>query len=225
MNKKKEKELEKILKYDPLAEAEKDTGASYKESQFTMNIGLFNHLEHVQKKEEALFEADDTVLSNDLDRYLRIVQDIGFEKVLELPFAGHSSGGDRIYDERIFIFWRDGILLVFETYMEDGVNGGHFYYNWAPHNFKEAFHYTSSGSYVHDDPWIWAGDHDCREALRFHIRRLEENGTILPVWKGRPFLWLLNYMDTKDDNYDHDQINRERIAMLPKDIQKAIKGK
>lgn len=225
MNKKEEKKLEKLLNYDPLAEAEKDTGASYKESEFTQHIGFLNHLEHVTKKEEALFSANDTVLSNDLDRYLRIVQDIGFEAALALPFIGRPSGSKKTYDERLFIFWKNGVLLVFDTYLEESVNGGHFYYNWIPNDYKEGRHYTSSGGYYGEDPMIWAGDHDCREALRFHIQRLEENGTFLPVWKNKPFLWLLHYMDTKDDDYDYEAINKERISMLPKEIQKAIKGK
>lgn len=217
--------MEKLLSYDALAEAEKDTGSSYKESEFTQHIGFLNHLEHVQKKEEALVEADDTVFSNKLSRYLRIVKDIGFDLALEFPFVGRPSGSESVYDERMFVFWRDGILLVFDTYLEDSVNGGKFYYNWIPNDYKEGYKYTSSGGYYGEDPMFWAGDHDCREALRFHIRRLDENGKILPVWEKRPFLWLLNYMDTKDDKYDYEKINRDRIAMLPKEIQKAIKGK
>lgn len=225
MNKKEEKKLEKLLKYDGLAEAEKDTGSSYKESPFTREMGLQNHLEHVVKKEEALLAADDTILNNDLGRYLEIAEDIGFRPVLEVPFVGHPVGSEKTYKERLFVLWRDGILLVFDTYLEERVNGGNFYYNWAPKDIKEAFHYTSTGGYDQRDPWIWSGHHDCREALRFHIRRLEENGQILPVWEKQPFMWLLHYMDRKTKDYDYQAINKARISKLPKEIQAAIRGK
>ena len=58
--------------------------------------------------------------------------------------------------------------------------------------------FTSSGSFKHPDGFvtsdvrdaaynnnelIWVGYHDCREALRFHIRRLREDGTFLNPWK------------------------------------------
>lgn len=81
-------------------------------------------------------------------------------------------------------------------------------------------------SYLADHPtiMIWSGDHDCREALKFNINRLAENGTFLKKWNEQPFLWLLHYMDTKKEGYNYKSINEERIAMLPIDVQELIKG-
>jgi len=71
---------------------------------------------------------------------------------------------------------------------------------------------------------IYAGHHDCREAVKHNISKFLENGTFLKTWKERPFLWLLHHADTKDKGFDHEKINQERIAMLPQDVQDAIKG-
>jgi len=71
---------------------------------------------------------------------------------------------------------------------------------------------------------IWSGDHDCREALKFNINNLIENGTFIKKWKNQPFLWLLHYMDHKEDGYDHEAITKERISRLPEDVQQIIKG-
>lgn len=81
-------------------------------------------------------------------------------------------------------------------------------------------------SYLVDNPTIriWSGNHDCREALKFKINRLAENGTFVAKWKKQPFLWLLHYMDTKNEDYNYKVINEERIAMLPVDVQELIKG-
>jgi hypothetical protein len=80
--------------------------------------------------------------------------------------------------------------------------------------------------YLSDHPTIsiWSGNHDCREALKFNINQLAENGTFVKKWKKQPFLWLLHYMDTEKKDYDYNAINKERIAMLPIEVQELIKG-
>lgn len=71
---------------------------------------------------------------------------------------------------------------------------------------------------------IWSGHHDCREALKFNINRLSENGTFVKKWKEQPFLWLLHHEDSKREGYDYKAINEEKIKMLPEDVQELIKG-
>lgn len=85
---------------------------------------------------------------------------------------------------------------------------------------KEVEEYLSKNNTV----YIWSGDHDCREALKFNIERLLENGIFLKKWKKQPFLWLLHYMDSKTPGYNHEQITKDRIALLPEYIQEIIKG-
>jgi hypothetical protein len=87
--------------------------------------------------------------------------------------------------------------------------------------YREAFNkYVSENEII----YIWAGDHDCREALRFKIEGMKNNGTFLKTWKEQPFLWLLHHQDTEDKNYDYKKINQERIALLPVEVQECIKG-
>lgn len=72
--------------------------------------------------------------------------------------------------------------------------------------------------------YLWAGHHDCREILKFNISRLAENGTFVKKWKNQSFIWLLHHMDTKQDGYSYEEINKQRIKMLPTDVQELIKG-
>lgn len=163
--------------------------------------------------------------------YLRIVESIGFKSILIEPFINEDG-----IEERLHIMWNENhsILLVFDTYTwgDDGswakagesvpppsINGGHFYYNWIP-NADCKTHCTSSGGYVDDH--VWSGDHDCREAIKFNIGRLLENGRFVKEWKEAPFLWLLHYMDTKKEGYDYKKINKERLSKLPEQVLKAM---
>ena len=214
-------ELGEMLRFDPLHEAEKLTGESYKQSDVTSSLGLLMSIEHNKKLREALESQDDTVLLNQLDNYVRIITEEGFESVLTIPFIGNNKA-----DESLNIYWhRDGILLVFDTYDTDRVNGGKYLYNWVPDDWSTRCRYTSSGGLeTHEGQDVWCGSHDCREALRHNIRQLRDNGEFLSTWIRQPFIWLLHYMDTKEEGYDYEEINQQRIAMLPQYVQDAISG-
>lgn len=214
-------EIRKVLQYDGIADAEEMIGASYKESVFTESMGVLNVMENNAKKNSMLRALGDTVYGDDVERYLSIAHAIGFEDVLQVPFVGHGRF-DQPVAETLYVLWRGGILLKFDTSQGSRVNGGNFYYNWEPKNTDEFHQFISSGTFVGRDRKVWAGDHDCREALAFHVRELEEHGRILPVWVKRPFLWLLHHADTDDPKYDAKKINEDRIGLMPKEIQDAI---
>jgi hypothetical protein len=220
-----DEKLKKILTRDALAEVEKMTGASYKTSEFTTSLGFLNHIEAVADRRQAMLATDDTLFSDSVERYLRIAQKLGFKVVLEIPFTGHGYG-DVPTSEKLYFLWRDGILLKFDTYRTTGVNSADFYYNWRPTTKEREYGITSSGC-GHEDG-IWAGHHDGREGLAFHLRQLEANGEFLKIWKHPQFLWFLHYMDTRDakgestDKYDYNAINAARFAMLPDEVRAAI---
>ena len=69
---------------------------------------------------------------------------------------------------------------------------------------------------------IWVGDHDCREALKNNINLMAQNGVFLKKWKKKPFLWLLHHGDTDTKGYDYEQINKERLNLLPDYVKQCI---
>ena len=171
---------------------------------------------------------DDTTFSETLENYQRIIELEGFKRVLDVSFNSARDGSTVV--EHFFIYFKhdEGVLLVFDTYNGTKVNGGSFYYNWRPAfdpgtSGQPYPRVTSNGGYTKDgEGWVWAGDHDCREAVRFHLRRLRQYGAFVTPWRAQPFLWLLHYMDTKTPNYDYRAITAARIALLPVGIQEAI---
>jgi hypothetical protein len=210
--------LEDVLNRDPVAEAEGLVEILQRAGLVEGDDGntlLLGHALSVNKlKAEALEAVGDTNYGSKLTKYQAVIEKLGFRKVLELPFTGHKYGSEEAPQETFFVYFRDngGVLLCFDTYNTDSVNGGHFYYNWKPNDIKDkyAYHVTSSGgwrvNYPDDMPapkWeelykdgvrltsgpgiekeerrneyfhehaVWVGDHDCREAIRHNISKLD----------------------------------------------------
>lgn len=224
-----DEQIDAILKFDALDMAERLTGGDYKRDKAVEALGISMHLDSVQLKRAALESVGDAHFSMDLPQYLDVLAAEGFDQVLALEFDGTSDNGK---PDTLYIFWKpaDGVLLVFDTYWGGkSVNGGKFYYNWRPSSHGEPWEVarglTSSGSWKQiGDEWIWSGDHDCREAVRFHLRRFRERGELLAKWRVQPFMWLLHYMDTKAEGYDPKAITAARIAMLPQAVREAIEA-
>jgi len=227
--------LKQALRRDPINEAELITGKDSHNDDVTIWLGLAIEQQLSAEKQRLLENTGDTTFSNKLDRYVRIISSLGFERVLEIPFAGRSWGGSPAPQECFFVYFepRRGILLRFDTHQGDNVNGGNFYYNWQPHdeNFRGS-HILSSGSFVcHDGelvtPLTWSGNHDCREALRLHINQLEQHGQFVTPWVKTPHLWLIHYNDVDSDlpwtekSALFDELNRERKGMLPQFVKEA----
>lgn len=207
-----------LLKYDFLSEAEIITGQSYKEDENTTAVGWLLMSENRDTKNKLLDLNDDTKLTNNLDNYLRITKDEGFDVVLKEDFYGNGC------PESLFVLWNDenAILLVFDTYEGCYVNGGGFSYNWKPKSIlSEECQNVMTGGCLNSDG-IWIGKKDCREALRLHLSDLRENGIFVKPWVKSPFLWLLHYMDTKNKDYNYKEITAQRIAKFPEYVRKSI---
>lgn len=226
-------ELESLLRFDPLDTAEKmlDTRGSG-----AIELGMMMAMSHGATKKAILEANDDTTFSNGVDRYVRIVKDLGFEQVLDLPFTGREPCAAGAPQEHFYIFaHRDGMILCFDTYNSKDVNGGHLYYNIEFDGVDHANRCwaTSSGSWVNYEvdnerrivSGVWAGHHDAREGLRHVIANIRKAGKLLPKWQENPFLWLLHYMDTKTEGYDYDAINAERLAMVPAWVRNILADK
>ncbi len=168
------------------------------------------------KKKTALLQAsNDTCFQNNLNQNLSVIEDIGFKLL--------CSGNILNTNDKWRIFWNDGLLLFCDSYYGDKkLNGGTVYFNYC--GPREALDHCSSGfAGEFNREMVWDGDRDIREGLRYSINKMKKQGQILSTWIKRPFLWLLHYEDIKQ-NYDYKTINEERIALLPIEVQEAIKG-
>lgn len=212
------------LNYDPLYEAEKITGKSYKEDDTTLAVGLFDHIGNVARKKALLLSRGDTYYGMPYEDLLHIAEKLGFVPILTENFVGRSYSNEPAPNETFTILWNAelGILMTAESYMGKDLNSGSIYYNLKRKNedSTEIWKYTSSGGMRNG---IWVGHHDIREGLKAKIEGMKSVAEFLPVWTERPFLWLMNYMDEKvGDSYK--EINEERISRFPEEVQNAIRG-
>ena len=211
-------ELMGRLKFDAIQAAEDLTGLDSHNTDLPVWLALGMMQANGKRKAELLTANLDSTFSNKLDYYEQVLAAEGFEKVLEIPIP-HDPTLEREYGDRYFVYWHpDGLLLSFDSYCGDSVNGGHIYFNFKMNDPQEFYLLNipvGSCNGVADSI-------DCREAIRYYLGKMRENGKFLPVWEHRPFLWLLHYMDTKAEGYDYKAITAERIAMLPEHVRKAI---
>lgn len=135
-------DLEAILRRDAIAEAENLSKEIPEIDKTALSLG--NSFLINERKNELLKQVDDTLFSDELDRYHRIVEELGFEKVLEIDFYSNSSDND----EKYYIFWRSngGLLLSHDTF-RGRVNGGNVYFNWKRNPGEYFFPDRVSGGY------------------------------------------------------------------------------
>lgn len=243
-------DLGKLLEADPLATAEafgRLCGLDYDD---VSGLGLMMHISHRMRLNGALLEAGDTTLSNELQCYVDVITSMGFELVLDVPFMSTPWREEPVVQEHQFFYARrDGLLLIFDTYHCNAVNSAKVYYSWKPHpEFDRRAHsVTSSGGYRSNQDWpehglpddaFWFGDHDGREALRYKIKGLEDNGQFLAPWpasKSPKWVWALNYADLKKNDGSLDthaygspeykavmRSGYERLLRLPQWVQDMI---
>lgn len=204
-----------LLKRDTLDEAEKLVGPG----DDATKLGIVMLQQLAREKEDALSVLGDTHWRMTYDECVQVLERAGFEKIY------HETHGEN--NDAYEIWWHAaGLLLTSESYTgsKRSVNMIQVYYNWVPTSLNGASNYTSSGGYneMADGTMVWAGHHDGREGLLTHLKQLREHGHFLANWFKQPFLWLLNYSESKEKDYDYKAINKLKYVVLPTRVQQAI---
>jgi len=164
------------------------------------------------------------------------IEQFGFRQVLDIPFMNdEGTKCDHLY---IYFHYEHGIVLQFDTYGGDRVNGGNYYYQWMPENGKpcNSYAFSSGGWEKVDDKYVWEGHGDCREGMFESIRELAHDGKFITPWVktsgifGPTFVhWMDHHSDgTWDEGYKlYEEALKvktpERFKLLPSEVQSAIK--
>lgn len=247
-------QIRELLSIDPLQVAEDLTGKSYKDDEQTANVGVAIALLYSQHKNAVLLAHDDTTISNKVSRYNMILGSMGFKEVLKMPFENREQKQEHLF---VFAHPETGVIISYDTFCGDHVNGGHMYYclHKKPDAPDKAFYgATSAGSWESESEpdWrqsyetgspkdlYWKGNHDCREAIRYHYNRLGEVFDFINPWPKNPRhswcdLKLLHHMDwryieaSEKEGMKHDassawldSMNSSRIELLPDWVRRII---
>jgi hypothetical protein len=234
--------LHKLLNMDPLLEAEKLTGKSYKEDADTSGIGMLLHMQKGDAVRREMEERDDTHYSTPFADTLRIYLEEGFVPIFERTYKDSRWDRDETTDYKVL--WRNGVIAAIESYgggdRVPTTNTNSIYGNWHPNEGLESrWDFTSSGHFSRHgegydeyeteeeraaDPWVWVGHWDMRTGLRHTLNRLDNNGKWLTEWVDDPWLWLHSYTEERDDNgkLDLDALTAQKVAEFPEDIKNMI---
>ena len=221
-----DKNLRDLLDFDPIGTVEDKLGVPIDAKTTDPKVigtGMAVAFLHSELKRRNLKERNDTYMSMPLIDFMSIVIDEGFKCIYEEEFID-DQWERQSRRERFAIYWHDdGILLNFESY--DGqkhINSGKIHYNWRPLILDVAHRlhlYSSGGYHDYDNDPVWIGDHDIREAMRFNINNFRTYGNFVVPWVETPFLWFLNYMETKPEGYNYDEINIRKLAKIDPEIR------
>jgi hypothetical protein len=115
--------LDELLGFDPLQEAEIMTGRSYKHDEATSSIGLLLAVDNNQKKKELLKANEDSYYGMEFAEFAVLMDSMGFKSV--------ASGFIPDSEDEWFIDWKDGILVVYDSF-RGSLNGSKAFFNYLP---------------------------------------------------------------------------------------------
>lgn len=187
-----------ILNYDPLLEAEKATGLSYKEDPGTQALGFLLLQESAERKRDELMLREDTYWGMPYFDAMELALSLGFEVVysdiLRDDKRKHSTGNLVYFN----VLWRSGVLLKLESYYggeERGytVNSAVIYFNWMTEDgttpaspVSGTSHWTRTApgynGELADDPWVKIMNIDVREGLKHTLEKLGSAGIVPEQW-------------------------------------------
>jgi len=158
--------MKDLLDYDGLAEAERLTGKHSGQDDGTAWLGMGLMQINNKIKNAKLKEMGDTVFSMSTEDYIAVIEEYGFEKVLE----DSELSADTRKGETQFVYFhkKHSLLLEFDTY-HGSRNGGEVFYNClVKHSELGSFYnYTSSGGFVF-----------CGDVIAFYKRMGDINQTL-----------------------------------------------
>jgi hypothetical protein len=239
-----DKFVDKMIHFDPLYQAEKLTGESYKESEGTQALGFAIMRQTSQFKKNMLAGMGDSYYSMPYKDYIRILKRLGFKVVLKYKFTRDKGEESEHQDVETILFHPEGVLVSVDSYTglsEKTVNGADMYFNWQPNTDDVGIlaMCRSSGHWKfpkeHEDDWdwfdplqcVWIGHTDIREAVVHKFNLLKKHGTLIRPWVAKQHLWLVDGEQTKmvqegDGKYSYDQFTEETKAKLPKKVRDVI---
>lgn len=216
--------MDAMLDFDPIDVAERLTGE--RRSDESNMLGLALAMRHNELKRNALSAARDTHYNITFAEAVAIVEAQGFQLLATVAFKGNPwDDTEEPSDEEKRIYWNPELsaLLTMETYRTTSLNMGKVYFAWKANDQNNVYPSGCSGGCEGErGDYTFVGDYDIREAFVYKLTRMKETGTFIKKWPKAPFLWMLHWMDTKDEGYDYKAINAERFALLPAEVREAM---
>lgn len=166
----------------------------------------------------------DTQLGGTWQEFIEIAKAYGFKCGFCQNFIGNAREG--VEEEEIIFFHEEkGLILHAESYDRTCVNSA-MVYGEVKITGEEL---TDKQMYVLYRPCV-NENKTCSFSVQvvsgfcYHLDAISEACELSKTWSTDHFLWFLNYMDVKVENYDYKKINQQKIAACTPEVQKIIFG-
>lgn len=216
------KETKDILNFDSVAFAEDLLGKRHEEWDTETGIAALGlAMLANQTKAAHLKSIGDTYFGTTWIEFIEIAKAYGFKSAYSQKFIN----GNGIEEEEILFFHEEkGLILHAESYNGKSVNSAKVYgeVKIGDKLEKNQFEALNGCSSSNNGNGTMAFDVDVREGFRFHLNALTEAFEFSKSWTKVPFLWFLNYMDTKGPTYNYKKITSEKIDACTPEVKKII---
>jgi hypothetical protein len=135
--------------------------------------------------------------------------------------------GDYIDEFIIYYNPAKGLIIKADSYWnKESINSGTLYGEIQANNKScvgTIWDWISSGGLIDNENLIFTTSQDVRERLFSRLEELETVGKFLPKWTNKnTFLWFVDYVESKVDNYDYKKITKEKLLKCPKELQEIV---
>lgn len=219
-----------ILSFDPIATAETLIGKRHDdwnietEGMAALEIAMLSN----QAKKEHLKSIGDTHFGITWQDFIEIAKAYGFKCGFCQKFTGTGWSYEGIEEEEIIFFHEEkGLILHAESFGGKSVNSAKVYGEVKLNDGElERCQWDALDGCSHCDNGngTMCFEVDVREGFRFHLDAVSEAFELSTSWSKVPFLWFLNYMDTKNKNYSCEKINKQKIDVCTPEVRKIIFG-
>lgn len=219
-----------ILNFDSVAIAEALIGKRHEDwdvetdGMSALGLAMLTN----QFKKEHLESIGDTYFGITWQDFIEIARAYGFKCGFCQKFIGTGWSDEKGIEEEEIIFFHEekGLILHAESFGGKSVNSAEVYgkvkiNETVTENQLNALNGCGHGGNGNGTMHF---DVDVREGFRFHLDAISEVFEFSKSWTKVPFLWLLNYRDTKKKNYSYEKINKQKINACTPEVQKIIFG-
>lgn len=179
-----------------------------------------------QFKKEHLESIGDTYFGITWQDFIEIARAYGFKCGFCQKFIGTGWSDEKGIEEEEIIFFHEekGLILHAESFGGKSVNRAEVYGEVKINETVTENQWDALNNCGDNGNGTMHFHVDVREGFRFHLDAISEVFEFSRSWTKVPFLWLLNYMDTKKKNYSYEEINKQKINACTPEVQKIIFG-
>ena len=218
-----------ILNFDPVAATEDLLGKRHEDWDIETDgyaaLGIAMATNKI--KADHLNSIGDTHFGITWIQFIEVAKAYGFKSGYCQKFTGTGWSDKGIEEEEIIFYHEEkGLILHAESFNGKSVNKAHVHGEVKIADKLEEKQWEALNGYSHggNGNGTMHFEVDVREGFRFHLDALSEAFEFSKSWSEVPFLWFLNYMDSKVENYDFEKITNKKINASTSEVKKIIFG-